>query len=111
MKQTQTGLLEHSKYFSAFVWFHFLTCISLFKFSTSLLINLMYEKCSGYVPPEYVRKGIYSMKYDVYSFGILLLQIISGKRNACYYGPNETLSLLDYVSMFIQLSYDLNNCL
>ncbi|RXH74289.1 hypothetical protein DVH24_029010 [Malus domestica] len=23
----------------------------------------------GYVPPEYVRKGIYSMKYDVYSFG------------------------------------------
>ncbi|CAN6540644.1 unnamed protein product [Malus baccata var. baccata] len=23
----------------------------------------------GYVPPEYVLKGIYSMKYDVYSFG------------------------------------------
>ncbi|KAG7945457.1 hypothetical protein I3843_15G152800 [Carya illinoinensis] len=50
----------------------------------------------GYVPPEYVRKGIYSMKYDVYSFGVLLLQIISGKRNACYYGANETLNLLEY---------------
>ncbi|KAA3486214.1 L-type lectin-domain containing receptor kinase I.8-like [Gossypium australe] len=36
----------------------------------------------GYVPPEYVRKGIYSTKYDVYSFGVLLLQIISGKRNS-----------------------------
>ncbi|MBA0594246.1 putative cysteine-rich receptor-like protein kinase 20 [Gossypium raimondii] len=50
----------------------------------------------GYVPPEYVRKGIYSMKYDVYSFGVLLLQIISGKRNTCYYGPQENLNLLEY---------------
>ncbi|KAB1211856.1 hypothetical protein CJ030_MR5G004823 [Morella rubra] len=50
----------------------------------------------GYVPPEYVRKGIYSMKYDVYSFGVLLLQIISGKRNGFHYGANENLSLLEY---------------
>ncbi|XP_039164579.1 class V chitinase isoform X3 [Eucalyptus grandis] len=52
----------------------------------------------GYVPPEYVRKGIYSMKYDVYSFGVLLLQIISGKRTSCYYGLNENLNLLEYHS-------------
>ncbi|GMI81449.1 hypothetical protein HRI_001814200 [Hibiscus trionum] len=50
----------------------------------------------GYVPPEYVRKGIYSMKYDVYSFGVLLLQFTSGKRNTCYYGPHENLTLLEY---------------
>ncbi|XP_022754528.1 putative cysteine-rich receptor-like protein kinase 20 [Durio zibethinus] len=50
----------------------------------------------GYVPPEYVTKGIYSMKYDVYSFGVLLLQIISGKRNTCYYGLHENLNLLEY---------------
>ncbi|PON35166.1 Tyrosine-protein kinase [Parasponia andersonii] len=49
----------------------------------------------GYAPPEYVIEGIYSMKYDVYSFGILLLQILSGKRNAYLYGPNEGLHLLD----------------
>ncbi|XP_031247800.1 cysteine-rich receptor-like protein kinase 21 [Pistacia vera] len=34
----------------------------------------------SYVPPEYARRGIYSTKLDVYSFGVLLLQIISGKR-------------------------------
>ncbi|KDO59393.1 hypothetical protein CISIN_1g0044022mg, partial [Citrus sinensis] len=50
----------------------------------------------GYVPPEYVKKGIYSMKYDVYSFGVLLLQIISSKRNARYYGTSENLNFLEY---------------
>ncbi|CAN1172311.1 Cysteine-rich receptor-like protein kinase 10 [Linum perenne] len=50
----------------------------------------------GYVPPEYVKKGIYSMKYDVYSFGVLLLQIISGKRTRLYYGPNEDMHLLEH---------------
>ncbi|XWS70370.1 hypothetical protein CRYUN_Cryun03dG0042300 [Craigia yunnanensis] len=50
----------------------------------------------GYVPPEYVRDGLYSLKSDVYAFGVLLLQIISGKRNACVYGLDKTSSLLDF---------------
>ncbi|KAE8678701.1 G-type lectin S-receptor-like serine/threonine-protein kinase [Hibiscus syriacus] len=50
----------------------------------------------GCVPPEYVRKGIYSTKYDVYSFGVLLLQIISGKRNSNLYGCHENLHLLEF---------------
>ncbi|KDP38650.1 hypothetical protein JCGZ_04003 [Jatropha curcas] len=50
----------------------------------------------GYVPPEYVKRGTYSMKYDVYSFGVLLLQIISGKRNTCFYGSSENLNLQEY---------------
>ncbi|KAI5320765.1 hypothetical protein L3X38_040473 [Prunus dulcis] len=50
----------------------------------------------GYIPPEYIKKGIYSTKYDFYSFGVLLLQMMSGRRSTCYYGPNESLHLLQY---------------
>ncbi|CAI0460652.1 unnamed protein product [Linum tenue] len=34
----------------------------------------------GYMPPEYVKNGQFSTVSDVYSFGILLLEIISGER-------------------------------
>nr|KJB07568.1 hypothetical protein B456_001G030200 [Gossypium raimondii] len=50
----------------------------------------------GYIPPEYVKKGLYSIKSDVYSFGVLLLQIISGRKTACLYGLHENLSLLEF---------------
>lgn len=40
------------------------------------------------------------MKYDVYSFGVLLLQIISGKRSTCLHGLNENLTLSGYVNCF-----------
>ncbi|XP_076896729.1 uncharacterized protein LOC143549815 [Bidens hawaiensis] len=50
----------------------------------------------GCVPPEYVKEGLYSRKYDVYSFGVLLLQIISGKKNYNVYGPHQNLNLLEY---------------
>ncbi|XP_004979910.1 proline-rich receptor-like protein kinase PERK2 isoform X2 [Setaria italica] len=32
----------------------------------------------GYMPPEYILEGILSTKYDVYSFGVTLLETISG---------------------------------
>ncbi|PHT75387.1 G-type lectin S-receptor-like serine/threonine-protein kinase [Capsicum annuum] len=50
----------------------------------------------GYIPPEYAIEGIYSTKSDVFSFGVLLLQIISGKKNTCLHGPDEQLNVLEY---------------
>lgn len=50
----------------------------------------------GCVPPEYVKRGVYSRKYDVYSFGVLLLQILGGKKNSCEYGIENDLNLLEY---------------
>uniref|UniRef100_A0A0E0ISZ9 non-specific serine/threonine protein kinase n=1 Tax=Oryza nivara TaxID=4536 RepID=A0A0E0ISZ9_ORYNI len=34
----------------------------------------------GYIAPEYCSQNVYSTKSDVFSFGILVLEIISGKR-------------------------------
>ncbi|XP_074270051.1 cysteine-rich receptor-like protein kinase 8 [Silene latifolia] len=46
----------------------------------------------GYMSPEYVMHGIYSTKSDVYSYGVLVLEIISGKMNSAFpeesYGDN-----------------------
>lgn len=50
--------------------------------------------------PEYSRKGIYSGKSDVFSFGSLLLEILSGKRNGTSYSSRyarKSLSLHEYV--------------
>ncbi|XP_019153737.1 PREDICTED: G-type lectin S-receptor-like serine/threonine-protein kinase At4g27290 [Ipomoea nil] len=35
----------------------------------------------GYISPEYATHGIFSIKSDVFSFGVLVLEIVSGKRN------------------------------
>ncbi|KAG4178034.1 hypothetical protein ERO13_A10G016300v2 [Gossypium hirsutum] len=34
----------------------------------------------GYMAPEYAMEGLFSIKSDVFSFGVLLLEIISGKK-------------------------------
>ncbi|XP_061966174.1 G-type lectin S-receptor-like serine/threonine-protein kinase CES101 [Populus nigra] len=34
----------------------------------------------GYMSPEYVMEGIFSVKSDVFSFGVLLLEIVSGRK-------------------------------
>uniref|UniRef100_A0A0D9WTG6 Protein kinase domain-containing protein n=1 Tax=Leersia perrieri TaxID=77586 RepID=A0A0D9WTG6_9ORYZ len=36
---------------------------------------------SGYIAPEYASQGLYSLKTDVFSFGVLVLEIISGRKN------------------------------
>ncbi|GMJ15932.1 hypothetical protein like AT4G27290 [Hibiscus trionum] len=38
----------------------------------------------GYMSPEYAFHGRFSMKSDVFSFGVLILEIITGKRNRGY---------------------------
>jgi serine/threonine protein kinase len=37
--------------------------------------------CSGYLAPEYALGGQLTMKADVYSFGVLILEIISGRNS------------------------------
>lgn len=35
--------------------------------------------------PEYAMHGQFSTKSDVFSFGVLVLEIISGKKNSTFY--------------------------
>jgi serine/threonine protein kinase len=46
---------------------------------------------SGYKAPEYASQGIYSLKTDVFSFGILVLVIISGRKNTILDKRGDTL--------------------
>ncbi|KAF6154137.1 hypothetical protein GIB67_016389 [Kingdonia uniflora] len=48
----------------------------------------------GYMSPEYAMDGLFSTKSDVFSFGVLLLEIISGKRNNGYYHEDPSMNLL-----------------
>ena len=56
-------------------------------------------KSSGYMSPEYAMNGQFSVKSDVFSFGVLLLEIISGKKNSAFYQSDHGRDLLSYVSM------------
>ncbi|KAK2355151.1 G-type lectin S-receptor serine/threonine-protein kinase [Trifolium repens] len=49
----------------------------------------------GYMSPEYALEGLFSIKSDVFSFGVLLLEIISGKKNTGFYQTNS-FNLLGY---------------
>ncbi|KAI3897741.1 hypothetical protein MKW92_043868 [Papaver armeniacum] len=48
----------------------------------------------GYMSPEYLMGGTFSEKSDVFSFGVLILEIVSGKRNNSFYNPEQPLNLL-----------------
>ncbi|XP_073273750.1 G-type lectin S-receptor-like serine/threonine-protein kinase At1g11300 isoform X2 [Primulina huaijiensis] len=50
----------------------------------------------GYMAPEYAVRGRLSEKSDVFSFGVLLLEIISGRRNASFENDEQSPSLIGY---------------
>ncbi|KAJ4982009.1 hypothetical protein NE237_032846 [Protea cynaroides] len=50
----------------------------------------------GYMPPEYAVDGLFSMKSDVYSYGVLVLEIVSGKKNRGFCDPDHEHNLLGH---------------
>ncbi|KAK7400459.1 hypothetical protein VNO78_11667 [Psophocarpus tetragonolobus] len=51
----------------------------------------------GYMSPEYAMQGRYSTKSDVFSFGVILLEIIAGKRNTDCCLESASPNLIGYV--------------
>lgn len=87
IKSILVGLLEPSKY-SFFLQYESRKCEEL---------TFTFE-CSGYMSPEYAMEGLFSEKSDVFSFGVLVLEIVSGRRSSGFYGNVHALGLLGFVS-------------
>ena len=54
--------------------------------------------------PEYAMHGHFSVKSDVFSFGVLMLEIVSGQKNSCFQSGENVEYLLSYVSTIIFFS-------
>ncbi|KAK1439617.1 hypothetical protein QVD17_05437 [Tagetes erecta] len=51
----------------------------------------------GYMSPEYALEGIFSIKSDVFSFGVLVLEIVSGKRNRGFVRSESENNFIEHV--------------
>ncbi|XP_031473878.1 G-type lectin S-receptor-like serine/threonine-protein kinase At1g11280 [Nymphaea colorata] len=52
----------------------------------------------GYMPPEYALEGRYSAKSDVFSFGVIILEIVSGKKMTGFQEVEDSMNLLGHHS-------------
>ena len=59
----------------------------------------MMHMYSGYMAPEYAFEGLFSIKSDVFSFGVLVLEIISGKKSRGFTQEKPGLTLIGHVSV------------
>jgi len=80
----------------------------------------MYSSFRGYLAPEYAIRGQLTKKADVYSFGVLLLEIVSSRCHTdprlpfdeqfllekVKNNPNISLGLIQYCKLF-ECGYDL----
>lgn len=51
----------------------------------------------GYMAPEYAFEGRFSEKSDVFSFGILMMEIACGRRNSSFHYQGATMNLLGHI--------------
>jgi hypothetical protein len=65
------------------------------------------EICSGYMAPEYLMHGHLSVKADVYSYGVLLLELITGHRNSSSDSAFNGDNLLNWVNFYYCLIFDI----
>ena len=61
--------------------------------------------------PEYAMKGQFSIKSDVFSFGVLLLEIISGQKYNNFNQSDGATDLLNYASTDLCIIISISSCL
>jgi hypothetical protein len=53
--------------------------------------------------PEYAMRGQYSVKSDAFSFGVLLLEIVTRRKNSSFADSEQYIDLLSLVSALLLL--------
>ncbi|GAY68344.1 hypothetical protein CUMW_263370 [Citrus unshiu] len=59
----------------------------------------MEERKIGYVSPEYALGGVFSIKSEIFSFGVLRLEILSGKKNTEFYWTDSLIFVIYYLPL------------
>ena len=59
------------------------------------MFDSLINSCSGYMAPEYLYRGEISTMSDIYSLGMLILEITTGEKNCGY---SEDRSARNFVS-------------
>jgi serine/threonine protein kinase len=65
------------------------------------LFNYWSDNHSGYIAPEYAMQGVFSTKSDIYSFGVLLLEVVTGIKGSSNSRTMGFPSLIAYVSTYM----------
>ena len=74
----------------------------ILRLTFKLILSLLILICSGYMAPEYVMFGQFSIKSDVFSFGVLILEIVSDQKITSFCNGENVEYLLNFVSKLIK---------
>ncbi|KAL3635961.1 Cysteine-rich receptor-like protein kinase 43 [Castilleja foliolosa] len=64
-------------------------------------VNTRIAGTNGYMAPEYLFHGNLSKKADVFSFGVVVLELISGQKNSAFNRDPDSHSLLEWTTMVL----------
>ncbi|THU58967.1 hypothetical protein C4D60_Mb03t20050 [Musa balbisiana] len=64
-------------------------------------MNIIIGTAKGYVAPEYASTGMLNESSDIYSFGILIMEIISGRSPVDYSRPPGEVNLVDWLKTMV----------
>ncbi|RVW55385.1 putative serine/threonine-protein kinase [Vitis vinifera] len=79
----------------------YLISIGIPRFQTLALPSSLAQSTAIYVAPEYASTGMLNERSDVYSFGILIMEIISGRNPVDYSRPPEEVNLVDWLKRMV----------